>query len=220
MQAMFQRRAERRGGKIARASRREEEVMAEPLTVQLQGVLDRLAAGDPRAKDELVTMAERRLMVLARKLLRGFQPGLEETAGVVAEAYLKLHTSLEEVRPATVRQFFGLASLQMRRVLLDLARATGRRGKRTSINETDAGFEPEDPAPGESHHDLVADLFAAVDRLDPELRDVVDLLFFQGLSQAEAGQVLGIHEDTVKRKWARARVALARFLGAFHPDGG
>ena len=38
-------------------------------------------------------------MVLARKLLRGFHSGPDETAGLVSEAYLKLHKAPDEVRP-------------------------------------------------------------------------------------------------------------------------
>lgn len=155
-------------------------------------------------------------MILARKLLRGFGSRPDETAGVVSEAYLKLHKALDDVRPATVRQFFALASLQMRRVLLDLARASGRRGKRVSADDSENGFDA--PAPEGEDRDLVSDLFAAIETLEPELRQVVDLLFFQGLTQAEAAQVLGVHEDTVKRWWAKARVKLARFLGALQPD--
>lgn len=188
-----------------------------PTTVYIQGELNQFLAGDPAAKGRLIALAERRLMVLARKLLRGFTTRPEETAGVVSEAYLKLHKALDEVRPATVRQFFGLASLQMRRVLLDLARGSRRRGrKRVTTDDSDNPIDV--AAPEGEDRDAVADLFAAIDKLDDELKEVVNLLFFQGLTQAEAGQVLDVHEDTVKRWWRLARVKLAKYLAAFKPD--
>lgn len=190
-----------------------------PTTMYIQGELNQFLAGDPQAKGRLIALAVRRLEVLARKLLRGFSTRPEETAGVVNESYLKLHKALDEVKPATVRQFFGLASLQMRRVLLDLARAGKRRGgRRVSLDESGNAIDV--PAPEGEDRDDVRDLFDAIDRLDEELKEVVHLIFFQGLTQAEAGQVLGVHEDTVKRKWAKARVLLVKHLGAFQPDAG
>jgi DNA-directed RNA polymerase specialized sigma24 family protein len=48
---------------------------------------------------------------------------------------------------------------------------------------------------------------------------VVDLLFFNDLTQLEAAGLLGIDESTVKRRWARARVRLAKWLHAFNPEG-
>lgn len=53
----------------------------------------------------------------------------EETNGLVAEAYLRLNRSLDDLKPETVRQFFGLAALQMRRHLLDKLRAIHGRGE-------------------------------------------------------------------------------------------
>jgi RNA polymerase sigma-70 factor (ECF subfamily) len=145
-------------------------------------------------------------VVLARKLPRGFGSRPEETA-FVSEAYLKLHTALDAVRPTTVRLFFGLASLQMRRVLLDLVRAT-KRGRRV-VNEDSGQFETPDSADGNAASDLVIDLYATMDKLDEDLKVVVMLLFFQRLTQTEVGQLLGVHEDTVKKRWAKARVVLA-----------
>lgn len=192
--------------------------MLESTTTQIQLALDGFLAGDPKGKAKLVNLAEERLMILARKLLRGFGPGPDETAAIVSEAYLKLHTALDAVRPTTVRQFFGLASLQMRRVLLDLVRAAKRGGRKVSGG--DAGGDIDVPATdnGKEQSDLVTDLYEAIDGLNEELKEVVQLLYFQGLTQAEAGTLLEVHEDTVKRRWAKARVILASKLAAFDPD--
>jgi DNA-directed RNA polymerase specialized sigma24 family protein len=45
----------------------------------------------------------------------------------------------------------------------------------------------------------------------------VDLLFYQGLQQAEAAAVLGVSERTVKRRWQSARLALHEALGGRLP---
>ena len=57
-----------------------------------------------------------------------------------------------------------------------------------------------------------------VERLPEEEREVFDLLWYQGLSQAEAGQVLGVTERTIKRRWASARLRLHRVLKGTLPD--
>lgn len=193
--------------------------MVEPLTVHIQAALDRFLGGDPAGKKELITLSERRLMILARKVLRQFGPNPEETAAVLNEAFLKLNRALDEVRPTTVREFFALAALQMRRVLLDLARAVGRRGKRVTTDDSEAGFDPADPRKGEqSYADVVADLDAAIDRLADDLKEVVHLHYYQGLTYDEIAKVIGVHPDTVKRMIARAKVALQKHLSAFGPD--
>jgi RNA polymerase sigma factor (TIGR02999 family) len=183
-------------------------------TVHIQAALDNFLAGDPAAKALLVNLSGERLKVLARKLLRRFNSRPDETAAVVSESYLKLDKALEDVRPTTVRQFFALAALQMRRVLIDLVRASRRRG--VVANEGTEQFDPPDGSDdGSNWADLVIDLYDAIDTLDDELKEVVVLHYFQGLSQAEVGELLGVHEDTVKRRWARARVALAAKLSPF-----
>src|SRR4051812_9476461 len=99
-------------------------------TVQIQGLLDRFIGGDEEAKAELIRVAEGRLHVLTRQLLKGFPGGRghDDTTGIFNEAYTRLHSSLDELKPATVRQFFGLAALEIRRTLLDIVRKLRGRG--------------------------------------------------------------------------------------------
>ncbi|MBL8798147.1 MAG: helix-turn-helix domain-containing protein, partial [Planctomycetia bacterium] len=44
-----------------------------------------------------------------------------------------------------------------------------------------------------------------------------DLLFYQGLSQAEAAALLNVSERTVKRRWQSARLQLHDALGGEFP---
>ena len=48
---------------------------------------------------------------------------------------------------------------------------------------------------------------------DPELARLIKLLFFAGLSSAEAAEALGISERTVRRDWKLAKAWLTRELG-------
>lgn len=205
--------------------------MAESTTSLIQECLDRLAANDPAAKAELVRLAEGRLLALTRKLLGGFRrvrENFDDTTGVFNEAYLKLHRSLEQVKPPTVREFMGLAALEIRRVLVDQIRKLVGRGEtpHPSVSQfslfadkDESGRSLDPPAKGEdeSRLILVLDLLEAVEKLDDTEREAVHLIFFQGLTQAEAAKVMAVHKDTVKRYWAAARVRLADKLAAFDP---
>jgi RNA polymerase sigma-70 factor (ECF subfamily) len=57
-----------------------------------------------------------------------------------------------------------------------------------------------------------SEFHAQVDGLPREERDVFDLLWYQGLTQAEAAAVLEISLRTVKRRWLAARVGLGAAL--------
>jgi len=58
------------------------------------------------------------------------------------------------------------------------------------------------------------ELAAAIARLSPDHRAIVDLCYFQELSVAEAADVLGIPEATVKTRMFYARKKLSQLLGA------
>ena len=201
--------------------------MSESTTVQIQVLLDRHLCGYATAKAALIRVAEERLQILTRKMLRDFPRGREhdDTAGIFNESYLRLHTALDAEKPTTVRQFLGLAALAIRRTLLDLVRKLRGRGvdkrNRPLSFEGDGSNRIDPAAPeGPNPFDLAEDLLAAVDKLPDDLKEVVMLHHFQGLAQAEIAGLIGIHADTVKRRWAKARVILADKLAAFDPNAG
>ncbi len=83
--------------------------------VQIQKSLDRLRA----ARDELIAVAADRLRLLTRQMLRDY-PDVhrwEQTDDVMQKAVLRLCRALEAVPLATVRDFFRVAALQVRREL-------------------------------------------------------------------------------------------------------
>lgn len=189
-------------------------------TLAIQSALDRLRTNpdDAAVRRELITRSYDRLATVARRLLGpAYRERPEDTSGLLAEAYLRLESALGAVRPESVRQYLGLAALQMRRALIDVIRKEkGRDGAREVPVALDTGAQvaarPADDA------DWRLELMDAVSRLDEAEREVVDLVFFHGLTQLEAAGVLGVDESTVKRRWARARVRLARWLQGFEPD--
>ena len=192
------------------------------LTSQLiQDKLDLFLQGDQAAKKELVNIAYEKLLLLSRKLLGGFDRSKleDETAGIVHESWLRLDKAIDEVKPATIGQFFGLASLQMTRVLLDKIRKFEGRGKAkkrksTSMNQSDDELALPDRQNNARQTEIALDVLEGISALaDPE-REAVELIFFHSLTQAEAASIVGVHEDTIKRRWMAAKVALATQLKA------
>jgi RNA polymerase sigma factor (sigma-70 family) len=185
--------------------------------------LERLRQGDESARQEIIAHTCQRLETLASRMLRHY-PRLrrwEQTGDVLQNALLRLHRSLETVQPDLPRQFYGLAATHIRRELIDLTRhhfgpeGAGARHHTERHGPEDAGLaaikentssEPTTLAEWTEFHEKV--------QLLPQTeREVFDLLWYEGLPQAEAAQVLGVTERTVKNRWRSAKLELQRLLG-------
>jgi RNA polymerase sigma-70 factor (ECF subfamily) len=200
-------------------------------TLQIQGWLDRLRAGDESARKELLNCACERLTRLTRKMLKGY-PRLkrwEQTDDVVQNAAVRLYRSLSQVTPASAADFFRLAALNVRRELLDLAKhyygPQGRGTKHATVGakpaaEDGAPAEHEPPDAGGDPHRLATwtEFHRQIERLPDEEREIFDLLWYQGLSQAEAASLLNVSERTVKRRWQAARLKLHEALHGELPE--
>jgi RNA polymerase sigma factor (sigma-70 family) len=195
--------------------------MAEDRTKQLQQLLDRMQSGDGAARSELLGLAYERLRLLARKMFHHDFPrlgNLHETDSILHEAVLRLFRALQEVQPRSVHDFLTFSAAQIRRVLLDMARHDNRGQRR--INALRAHFG----SPLAEHQDLAdtsldpaylaqwSEFHHKVRELPDEEREVVDLYWYQGLTQAETARVLGVHEKAVSRRWIRARLKLSDWL--------
>lgn len=105
-------------------------------------------------------------------------------------------------------------------MLCDLLRKScGRDGNRPALLPLDGGasgglrFDPgSNTAEGEKLRRWT-EFHEAVARLPDELRSVFDLLWYQGLTQAEASELLGIAVPTVKLRWMKARLQVQQALG-------
>lgn len=196
--------------------------MPETTTKLIQQCLDRIRAGDEKARHELIGCAFGRLEILARKALRGF-PGVrrwEETPDVAQNASLRLHRALRHINPGSTREFFQLASKLIRRELIDLLRHYHGPQGHGALHNSIAGHA--DPvaggAAGNSSLDpgkLAAwtEFHECIERLPDEEREVFDLMWYQELTQAEAAQLLGVSERTVKRRWREARIRMREAFG-------
>jgi RNA polymerase sigma factor (sigma-70 family) len=194
-------------------------------STDIQACLDRLRQGDQSAHSALLESACERLTRLARKMLKGF-PSVrrwEETDDVVQNALVRLRRALESTAPESVRSFVNLAAVQIRRELIDLARhyngphgmgarhesQTLTNGSRESPVKRAAAADTNDP----ERLDAWAKFHQGVESLSDEDREVFGLLWYQGLTQGEAAEVLKVSEKTVNRRWVAARMRLGVALG-------
>jgi RNA polymerase sigma factor (sigma-70 family) len=174
-------------------------------------LLGRLQNGDQGAREGLLSIAQERIALLVRKQLRSF-PSLrlwESSEDVLQEVQLRLWRAMEQVHPVSARQFYALASAFIRRQLLDDVRSIGRKvqpkGPVPSKTKDPGGFEPRAFAEWAEFH-------SAIESLPTELREVVDLVWYFGLTQNESAKILGVSTKTVARRWREAGVALAPYI--------
>jgi RNA polymerase sigma factor (sigma-70 family) len=194
----------------------------------IQACLDRVRQGDDSARSALLECACERLTRLARKMLKGFPQvhRWEETDDIVQNALVRLRRALETTSPVSVRSFVNLAAVQIRRELIDLARhydgPLGMGAHHESQILTNGSREApvervvadtDDP----SRLEAWARFHHGVESLNDEDREVFDLLWYQGLTQGEAAEVLGLSEKTVNRRWVAARMRLGMALGGQLP---
>lgn len=189
-------------------------------TAVVQHYLDELRAqpagsGPPAVVRELLERSAMRLHHLCTSMLRRSYPRLarpplslnaDEMLGAVAERLIK---ALREARPASVREFFGLANQHMRWELNDLARRLDEHTPPVEFHEQVVG-ENAPSEPGLSAN--ARRLLAALDRLGEDEREVLGLVRIQGLTHEEAAEILGVSTKTVQRRLNRGRVQLATLL--------
>jgi RNA polymerase sigma factor (TIGR02999 family) len=171
---------------------------------------------DPERPDaaELTLQVYRQLRELARSYLRregGYQT-LQPTA-LVHEAYIRME-GIDRIEWAGKTHFFAVAARQMRRVLVEHARAAvaqKRGGKRRRVTLHDGHALTEARS-----LDLLA-LEQALEILaerSPRQAKVAELRLFAGMGAAEACVVLDVSERTARGDWRVARAWLSRELAS------
>jgi RNA polymerase sigma factor (TIGR02999 family) len=175
-------------------------------------LLNDLRAGDRASLDRLVPLLYEELRAIAHHRL-GSQPrgGTLETTALVHEAYLKIvDQSRADVRDRA--HFLALASLAMRHLLVDRAKARAtvkRGGARWHLTLDEENISANDQPEAMLELDEALTHLA---ELEPRLARVVECRFFGGMTEEEVAEALGLTIRTVQRDWAKARVVLRRML--------
>ncbi len=167
------------------------------------------------AADALWTLVYDELQRLARRAMADERNAhtLQPTA-LVNEAWLKLVQPEGDPGWEGRAHFFRTAARAMRHILVDHARARGRRKRGGDAQRVDLDVDRSTPAPITPDLDLIAldDALAGLGEMDEELARLVELRFFAGLSIADTARVLGRSTATVERSWRVARAWLRRAM--------
>ena len=194
----------------------------ENTTVIVQRYLDELI-GEAPAESVIRPLLDRAFLRLQRfcaTLLHHDYPRLThpplnlQTDELLSAVAARMLRALREARPQTVREFFALAGQHMRWELNDLARRLDSQPAAVELSE---GLLP---APASSDSGLSPDgrrMLETIDSLPEDEREAFDLVRIQGLTYAEAAELLGVAPKTVQRRLDRGLQLLTERLGDLGP---
>jgi len=179
-------------------------------------LLQQWKGGDHEALDHLMPIVYQELRRLSARCLQSERPGhtLRATA-LVHEAYLRLVDA--DIDWQDRAHFYAVAARVVRRILVEYAR-TRSREKRGGGEE----LLPLDEAVvvGPEAAATVLDLDEALQRLavlDQRKSDILQMLFFGGLTYDETAAALDISPATVHRELKLAKAWLHRELAQSQP---
>jgi len=162
---------------------------------------DRVAGGDPAALAELYDRYADLLYSLALRIV-GSASDAEE---VLQDSWLQAWRSARSYDPARGAVGAWLVTIARTRAL-DRLRSLGSRRRAEGAATVEAAADPpppaSDPATGYARRALRKDVATAITALAPQQRQVVELAYFEGLSQSEIAARLNAPLGTVK-SWTR-----------------
>jgi RNA polymerase sigma factor (TIGR02999 family) len=192
--------------------------MAEP-PGEITAILQNVHLGKEEAFSQLIPLVYHELRKLAGFYLQNQPAGhtLQPTA-LVHEVYLRLAG-----REAPVwnnrDHFFAPTAQIMRNLLVDHARARGRKKRAGGIDHL--ALEQPVFVPSPDAEDMLA-LDSALDRLakmDARAARVVELRYFVGLNIQEVADAMGVTTKTIQRDWSLAKTWLQAELGSLKLEG-
>ena len=195
-------------------------------TLAVQRYLDELAGvkgdtpAEPIVRALLASAVDRLHLICTAMLFRSYprltKPPLnlqaDEMLSSVVERLLK---AMRQVHPPTVRQFFALANQHMRWELNDLARRLDNEARQVELRDSLVGAPETSGSPPSANAQRILE---AIDDLPEEEREVFDLVRIQGMSQADAADVLDVSAKTVQRRLVRCLTLLSARIGDLAPD--
>jgi RNA polymerase sigma-70 factor, ECF subfamily len=172
-----------------------------------QALIARVAAGDKLAMRALFARHHVRVYRFALRLVR--DQGLAED--LISEVFLEVwrHAPKFQARSAVstwllaIARFKGLSAMR-------------KRGDEQLDDETAAALADtaDDPEAAIGKKQQGAILRNCLARLSPDHREIIDLVYYQGMTIGAVAEVVGIPENTVKTRMFHARKHLSVLLGA------
>lgn len=170
--------------------------------------------GDPAAFAELVRRHRDRLWALAVRTIGD----REEAADAIQDALLSAHRAAARFRGDSA------VTTWLHRIVVNacLDRMRRRQAHPTvplpDGQHSDDGPHGREPAAPVQDHDTALVVREALAGLPVEQRAAIVLVDVQGYAVAEAAEILGVAEGTIKSRCARGRARMALSLGHLRPD--
>ena len=180
-------------------------------------LLQRFGKGDANATAQVMCALYDDLRRMAEGRMRNEGPGHTlEAAALVNELFVHM-AKKSGVRWESRHHFLAAASQEMRRILVDYARARhslkrGGQLKRVHLMDADASLRV-----SQQQFLEVIELLDQLETEQPRMAKVVEMRCFGGLTHRQIGEVLGIDERTAKRDWRDARAWLESQLRKADP---
>ena len=183
-------------------------------TEQISQLLAGWGDGDSSKLELLVPLVESELKRIARRhLVREDVNCSLQISDLINESYIKL-SNQNRVLWKNSAHFFAVASLVMRRILVNHARDR-RTDKRGGGNVT-LNIDDVEVMSTERSEELILldDALARLAEFDRMKSHIIELRYFGGLSINETAKVLRISPASVSRHWELGRAWLAREINS------
>jgi RNA polymerase sigma factor (sigma-70 family) len=205
------------------------------MTIENQGTLNSsalsaclasLAAGEPQAREAVLEICMARLHIIASRMLADF-PAVRrwnDTGDVLQGTLVRLYRALADVHPTNARDLLALATTQMHRELIDLARKYAGPMSHSANHDTNSirGEDSLQKTDLASSTDQELERWTvfhdAVEGLPPDQREVFKLVWYFGCDQQQTAETLGCSTRTVKRHWQAARQVISALLDRQSPE--
>jgi RNA polymerase sigma-70 factor (ECF subfamily) len=159
--------------------------------------VERMRAGDTRALEELYDRHNGLLYSVVLRIV-GTPGGAEE---VLQGAWLQIWRGTAAYNPARGTVGAWLVTVARNRGI-DRIRSEGSRPGAGPATGVDAPHPIEDASANAAHRQMSERVSRALEKLGPQHRQVVELAYFEGLTQGEIAERLNTPPDTV-RSWTR-----------------
>ncbi len=174
-------------------------------------LIQRILAGDENAFESLVRKSQKQVHALAFRKVGDFQTAED----ITQETFLQVHQKLATLKDPT--KFSGWLSTIVNRLCIAWYRKN--RLQTEALQEIYiSGIETEAYSRymatehakinTEAQHDLVKSLLTKLKERD---REVITLYYFEEMTSAEIGEILGVPENTIKSRLYRARQQLKKY---------
>jgi RNA polymerase sigma-70 factor (ECF subfamily) len=174
-------------------------------------LIARIAAGDKLAMRALFARHHVRIFRFVARLVRDHQ--LAED--VVSEVFLEVwrHAAAFEARSAASTWLLSIARFKALSALR--RRGDAQLDEAAAAAILDAADDPEIAIRKKERGEILRDCLT---RLSPDHREIIDLVYYQGMAIGEVAAIVGIPESTVRTRMFHARKQLAVLLTAAGVD--